>query len=74
MNVYETPAGTPVLDMTEDEHRAFLEHEVQASVGLSIAEFVERAARGEIDWDDPDAFYVAGILGIGQNGHRAAGS
>jgi hypothetical protein len=56
--------------MTEDEHRAFLEREVEASVGVSGAEFVDRVRRGDVDWDDPDVFYVAGILGIGQNGHH----
>jgi hypothetical protein len=70
MRVYETEAGTPVVEMDRGEYRDFLEREVRDSVGMSVAEFTARAERHEIDWDDPDAFYVAGLLGIGQNGHR----
>ena len=70
MNVHETTAGTPVLDMTEPEFHAFLEGEVHASLGLSIDEFTTRVQAGEVDWGDPDVFYVAGILGFGQNGHH----
>jgi hypothetical protein len=70
MKIYETEAGTPVVDMTEAEHGAFLEREVVASVGMSSEEFVGRVKRGEVDWDDPDSFYAAGVLGLGQNGHR----
>ena len=72
MKMHLTDAGTPVLDMTDAEYRAFLENEVRESVGMSIDEFLAAAERGEIDWGDPDAFYAAGVLGIGQNGHRVS--
>lgn len=70
MNSYDTSAGTRVLEMSEEEYSAYLESEVRASVGMTIEEFTTAADRGEIDWDEPDAFYVAGLLGVGQNGHR----
>lgn len=70
MNSYDTSAGTPVLEMNNEEYAAYLEREVQTSVGKTVAEFTAAADRGEIDWDEPDAFYVAGLLGLGQNGHR----
>lgn len=73
MKTYETEAGTPVLEMNDEEYTAYLEREVQASVGMSVSAFTAAAGQGEIDWGDPDAFYVAGLLGLGQNGHRRAG-
>ncbi len=76
-----TEAGTPILDMDGDEYRAFLDHEVRARIGLSLDEFVERVNAGEIDWDHPEAFALAGLVGVGDggpiatapsNGHRPA--
>lgn len=66
----ETSAGTPVVEMTAAEHRAFLEQEAHDSVGMSIDEFTAKVGAAEVDWDDPETFYVAGLLGIGQNGHQ----
>jgi hypothetical protein len=65
---YTTDAGTPVIETTPDEYRDFLEREVRASLDISVDEFKARVARGEVDWSDPDVFYVASILGMGQNG------
>ena len=69
MVTHTTEAGTAVIEMTPDEYSDFLEQEVQLSLGMSVDAFRDRAARGEVDWSDPDNFYVAGVLGMGQNGH-----
>lgn len=69
-----TDAGTPVLDMSDDEYRAFLDAEVQARIGLSLEEFVARVNTGEIDWDHPEAFALAGLVGVGDGGLIAASS
>ena len=66
----ETDAGTPVIEMTADEYRDFLESEVRSRLGLSIAEFTERYAAGELDDADPDVPLLAMWTGMGQNGHR----
>lgn len=70
MTQSETSAGTPVIEMSEPEHHAFLEREAQASFGMSIADFTARVHSHEIDWDDPEVFYLAGLIGVGQNGDR----
>lgn len=70
MTKSQTSAGTPVLEMTTGEHQAFLEQEARDSVGMSIAEFTAKVKSRDVDWDDPETFYVAGLLGIGQNGHQ----
>lgn len=69
-----TDAGTPVLDMSNDEYRAFLDVEVRARIGLSLDEFVARVNAGEIDWDHPEAFALAGLVGVGDGGLIAASS
>lgn len=66
----ETSAGTPVIEMTQPEYRDFLEQEARDSVGMSVAEFTAKVKSRAVDWDDPETFYVAGLLGIGQNGHQ----
>ena len=78
MKTTYTDAGTPVIDMSNDEYRAFLDREVRARIGLSLDEFVRRVNAGEIDWDHPEAFSLAGLVGVGdgsliaggRNGHR----
>jgi hypothetical protein len=72
MDEYRTEAGTPVIELDDDEHRAFLEREVQRGTGLSVEEFVRRYRAGELDEGDPDVSDLAGLLWLGQNGHRAA--
>jgi hypothetical protein len=73
MTLAETRAGTPVLEMSDDEYRAFLDEEVRARVGLSsAAEFAERYLAGELDDSDPDVPFLVGLLWIGQNGDRSA--
>lgn len=67
-----TEAGTPVIELDEREYRAFLEREVQRGLGLSVDEFVSRYRAGELDEGDPDVSDLAGLLWLGQNGHRAA--
>ena len=78
MNVSYTEAGTPVVDLTEDEYRAFLDREVRERAGMPLDEFVRLANAGEIDWNDPEAFSLAGLIGVGEgspinpsrNGHH----
>ncbi len=67
-----TEAGTPVIELNEREYRAFLEQEVQRGLGLSVDEFVSRYQAGKLDENDPDVSDLAGLLWLGQNGHRAA--
>lgn len=69
MKQYRSSGGTLVLDLDSDEYKRFLDQEVYATLGYSADEFVHRVRSGEVDWDDPDAFYIAGILHLGQNGH-----
>lgn len=66
-----TEAGTPVVELDEREYRAFLQQEVQRGSGLSVEEFVRRYKAGELDEGDPDVSDLAGLLWLGQNGHRA---
>jgi hypothetical protein len=70
MHTYETDAGTPVVEMTEAEYHDFLDREVRKGVGMSLEDFQSKLEAGEIDWDDPEAFELAGLVGAGQNGHR----
>ncbi len=72
MTENHTEAGTPVLEFDEREYRAFLEHEVKRGSDLSLEEFVRRYEAGELDEGDPDVSDLAGLLWLGQNGHRAA--
>jgi hypothetical protein len=67
-----TEAGTPVIEFDEDEYRAFLEREVLRGSGLSVEEFVRRYEAAELDESDPDVSDLAGLLWLGQNGHRSA--
>jgi len=68
MDTTYTSAGTPILDMSEEEYHDFLDREVQARIGLSVDEFVRRVNIGEIDWDHPEAFSLAGLVGVGEGG------
>lgn len=70
MTQTETPAGTPILDLDAQEYARFLEGEVRARMDLSVAEFTERYLAGTLDEADPDVPMLAGLLWIGQNGHR----
>jgi hypothetical protein len=44
----ETQAGTPVLEMSPDEYRNFLDEEARRRLGTSAAEFRRRHIAG--DW------------------------
>lgn len=70
MTETETPAGTPVLDLDEQEYARFLEGEVRARMDVSVAEFTERYLAGTLDEADPDVPLLAGLLWIGQDGHH----
>ncbi len=74
MNVTYTEAGTEVIDMTDDEYRAFLDQEVQKRIDLSLDEFLKRVSAGEIDWDHPEAFSLAALVGVGDGGLIATAS
>ncbi len=67
-----TEAGTPIIEFDEREYRAFLEREVQRGLSISVDEFVSRYQAGELDESDPDVSDLAGLLWLGQNGHRSA--
>jgi hypothetical protein len=72
MKITETVAGTPVIDLTEEEYAAHLEHETQAAIGMSVAEFRRAYAAGELEDGDVAVDQLVGLLRIGQNGSRAA--
>jgi hypothetical protein len=72
MFVSETSSGTPVIEMTAEEHEAFLEREVREATRLSAEEFRRRPyLAGELEEADPSVTDLIGLLRIGQNGHRA---
>ncbi len=73
MTVEETPAGTPVVDFSREEYRAYLDAEVLRAIGLTVDEFVRSYEGGELDDADPAVAELIGLLRIGQNGHRRAG-
>lgn len=72
MTITETAAGTPVIDLTEEEYAAHLEREVQSAIGMTVAEFTRAYTAGELDHADPAVDELVGLLRIGQNGHKAA--
>lgn len=72
MDTTYTDAGTPVLDMNQGEYQDFLDQEVRARIGLSLDEFIRQVNAGEIDWDHPEAFSLAGLVGVGDGGLIAA--
>ena len=59
-----TSGGTIVVDLDAEDYRRYLDSEVQASVGMSAAEFRAQVRAGAVNWDDPDAAYVAGLLRV----------
>jgi hypothetical protein len=66
----ETQAGTPVLEMSLDEHREFLDEEARQRLGISAEEFRRRYIAGELDDSDPDVGLLAVLIETGQNGDR----
>jgi hypothetical protein len=72
MQVTETVAGTPVVELTDEEYDAYLERETQAAIGMSVAEFTKAYLAGELEDGDMAVDHLVGLLRIGQNGHRAA--
>jgi hypothetical protein len=72
MNVTHTAAGTPVIDLTEEEEAAFLEREVHREIGMSVAEFTRAYTAGELEDGDVAVDELVGLLRIGQNGHSPA--
>ena len=72
MQVTYTPAGTPVIERTPEEYEAHLEREVQAELGMSVAEFKRAYAAGELRDRVPDVDDIVGLLRIGQNGQSPA--
>lgn len=53
------------------EYAEFLESTVRSRIDMSVAEFPERFLAGSLDEGDPDVPMLAGLLLIGQNGHRS---
>lgn len=74
MVVTETPAGTPVVEMNDEEYAAYVEREVRVSMGLSPDEFRAAYAEGRVDESDPAVSELVGLLRIGQNGHGDDGA
>jgi hypothetical protein len=72
MQVTYTAAGTPIIDLTQEEYDAHLEREVQAELGMSVAEFKRAYAAGEFRDRVPDVDDIVGLLRIGQNGQSPA--
>jgi hypothetical protein len=70
MTPTKTPAGNPVLEFDDRQYARFLDEEVRARMNLSATEFTERYLAGMLDEADPDVPLLAGLLWIGQNGHR----
>jgi len=70
MTSTETPAGTPVLELDDEEYARFLDDEVLTRMGISAYEFTEQYLAGKLDDADPDVPLLAGLLWIGQNGDR----
>jgi hypothetical protein len=68
----ETHAGTPVLEMSADEYRGFLDEQARERLGISAEEFRRRYIAGELDDSDPDVGMLAALIAIGQNDDRAA--
>jgi hypothetical protein len=64
MTTQTTGAGTPVLHLSDEEYRAYLDRETRLSLGIDAETFLEQLAAGTVDWDEPDALYVAGLLRI----------
>ena len=61
----------PIVHFTPKQWAAYLEHQVQREVGMSVAEFKRAFAAGELDAGDMDVFYVTGLLDISRNGNSA---
>jgi hypothetical protein len=73
MQVTHTAAGTPIIERTPEEYATHLEREVQAEIGMSVAEFKRAYAAGEFRDRVPDVDDIVGLLRIGQNGRSPAG-
>jgi hypothetical protein len=69
MTVGETPAGTPVVDLSAEEYDAYLDSEVRRLKGMDAAAFIRAYEAGELDESDPTVTELVGLLRIGQNGH-----
>jgi hypothetical protein len=65
-------AGSPVVEMTDEEYADFVEREVRGAVGMSPDEFRRAYLAGELDDSNPAVSELVGFLRIGQNGHAAA--
>ena len=61
----------PIVRFTPEQWAAYLEHEVQSAVGMSVAEFKRAFAAGELDTGDMDVFSVTALLGISRKGNEA---
>ena len=71
MQVTHTPAGTPVVKLTDEEYQAYLERETQAAIAMSVAEFTKAYLAGDFEDGDMAVDHLVGLLRIGQNGHKA---
>jgi len=53
-----TAGGTPVLELSADEHARFLDDETQRRLGLSAKEFERQFLAGDLDDSDPDVGFL----------------
>ncbi len=58
--------------MTSLRRSTHLEREVQAAIGMTVAEFTEAYTAGKLDDGDVAVDELVSLLRIGQNGHKAA--
>jgi len=72
MQITETAAGTPVVELTAEEEAAYQERHVQREMGMSVAEFRRAYAAGEFRDRVPDVDDIVAFLRIGQNGQSPA--
>ena len=70
MTSSETDAGTPVIEMTVEEHENFLNEEARRRLDMSVDDFRDRYEAGQLDDSDPDVGLLAVLTAIGQNGDR----
>lgn len=54
-------------EMTPEESRAFAEEQTQQYFGITVAEFLHRAAEGTLPEDDPMVIHLALLTGARLN-------
>jgi len=68
----ETTEGTPVIEMTADEHREFVDQIARRRLDMSADEFQRCYRAAKLDDSDPDVGLLAALTANGEYGDRAA--